>query len=490
MYCTVDQDQGRLLDPAGGHLLDEEVSSWDSLHVRLGAMDSMVKRLRQEKLSPVVGCRADGVDSVHEPIPPHSSGLTHWRRQHAISDCTVGGLSCSITSVPSCRADDSAGRLAVRDHYPRSRSSSSKSLGRDCSFLGPSNEGDMRQDGWPVVDGRAASEIKAILEEGYTRCQLSRADPMSISRSTSALPIPATTTDELRRALSEIVVVRTNDSMGAHPHKDTRFDATHADGEVTLHGNPCCSSARQSRSQSRERCHTSQFKRALSTRTVYGPERFFYDESTFTGVHRHGGPSTIDKCGVTMFSHLSEMTRPHLKSGGGTFVSSRGDVLSKKSPSAFLAPLREGEVAAPRKSHKLNKTSSPLRGLSPDRNGSHTSTGVSPRAQCATGTLDADTATDVLSMSDAWQAQVGPATSCSQSRFAWHSDGVDGVSGLHIMQHISSGKLSPQSAARSAATQGTVAGLTRTQSSESLHGPARFYLDKSTYTGIHRRGQS
>mmetsp|Transcript_76264 Transcript_76264/g.135088 ORF Transcript_76264/g.135088 Transcript_76264/m.135088 type:complete len:218 (-) Transcript_76264:31-684(-) len=25
-----------------------------------------------------------------------------------------------------------------------------------------------------------------------------------------------------------------------------------------------------------------------------GPERFFYDESTYTGVHTHGGPSTID----------------------------------------------------------------------------------------------------------------------------------------------------------------------------------------------------
>ena len=25
-----------------------------------------------------------------------------------------------------------------------------------------------------------------------------------------------------------------------------------------------------------------------------GPERFFYDRSTYTGVHKNGGPSTVD----------------------------------------------------------------------------------------------------------------------------------------------------------------------------------------------------
>merc|ERR1712176_217893 len=26
----------------------------------------------------------------------------------------------------------------------------------------------------------------------------------------------------------------------------------------------------------------------------YGPERFFYDKASYTGVHRHGGPSILD----------------------------------------------------------------------------------------------------------------------------------------------------------------------------------------------------
>jgi len=32
-----------------------------------------------------------------------------------------------------------------------------------------------------------------------------------------------------------------------------------------------------------------------SERKMSGPERFFYDKSTYTGTHTHGGPSTIDK---------------------------------------------------------------------------------------------------------------------------------------------------------------------------------------------------
>lgn len=43
-----------------------------------------------------------------------------------------------------------------------------------------------------------------------------------------------------------------------------------------------------------------------------GPERFFYDKSSFTGVHKNGGPSTSDGHGNSKYTDLSEMTRTNL----------------------------------------------------------------------------------------------------------------------------------------------------------------------------------
>jgi len=85
-------------------------------------------------------------------------------------------------------------------------------------------------------------------------------------------------------------------------------------------------------------------RRPLSARRMYGPERFHYDTTTYTGVWKHGGPSIMDKCGINMYSGLDEMVRPHLRRGG-TFMSSHGNPLSKKCPSALLLPLREEDRA-------------------------------------------------------------------------------------------------------------------------------------------------
>lgn len=51
-----------------------------------------------------------------------------------------------------------------------------------------------------------------------------------------------------------------------------------------------------------------------------GPERFFYDKSTYTGAHSQGGPSTTDTDKV---NDLSEMTRPELR-GPAQVVHSSG----------------------------------------------------------------------------------------------------------------------------------------------------------------------
>lgn len=55
---------------------------------------------------------------------------------------------------------------------------------------------------------------------------------------------------------------------------------------------------------------------------VYGPERFFYDRSTFTGVHVHGGPSAIDSKGFS-----SSMRPSH--NCGSTFTRTAGHPLNQ-----------------------------------------------------------------------------------------------------------------------------------------------------------------
>lgn len=50
------------------------------------------------------------------------------------------------------------------------------------------------------------------------------------------------------------------------------------------------------------------FRRKWKTPQVRGPERFFYDKSTFTGVHAKGGPTIVD-VGRTMHTTESLMVR-------------------------------------------------------------------------------------------------------------------------------------------------------------------------------------
>merc|ERR1712039_116094 len=44
------------------------------------------------------------------------------------------------------------------------------------------------------------------------------------------------------------------------------------------------------------------------SRDLRGPERFFYDRSTYTGAHRHGGPESVNKGSGT--AHDQSWKRP------------------------------------------------------------------------------------------------------------------------------------------------------------------------------------
>mmetsp|Transcript_140364 Transcript_140364/g.269200 ORF Transcript_140364/g.269200 Transcript_140364/m.269200 type:complete len:265 (+) Transcript_140364:83-877(+) len=61
------------------------------------------------------------------------------------------------------------------------------------------------------------------------------------------------------------------------------------------------------------------------SREVSGPERFFYDRSTYTGVHQHGGPSCIDGNGW-----VSSMRAGH--HSGSTFTRTAGHPLNNNGP--------------------------------------------------------------------------------------------------------------------------------------------------------------
>mmetsp|Transcript_132745 Transcript_132745/g.241599 ORF Transcript_132745/g.241599 Transcript_132745/m.241599 type:complete len:259 (+) Transcript_132745:79-855(+) len=61
------------------------------------------------------------------------------------------------------------------------------------------------------------------------------------------------------------------------------------------------------------------------SREVSGPERFFYDRSTYTGVHQHGGPSCIDGNGW-----VSSMRAGH--HSGSTFKRTAGHPLNNNGP--------------------------------------------------------------------------------------------------------------------------------------------------------------
>jgi hypothetical protein len=54
----------------------------------------------------------------------------------------------------------------------------------------------------------------------------------------------------------------------------------------------------------------------------HGPERFFYDKSTFTGVHAHGGHTTTDKIGWNMTMRPSHNC-------GSTFTRTAGHPLTQ-----------------------------------------------------------------------------------------------------------------------------------------------------------------
>ncbi|KAF4688416.1 hypothetical protein FOZ63_029770 [Perkinsus olseni] len=83
-----------------------------------------------------------------------------------------------------------------------------------------------------------------------------------------------------------------------------------------------------------------------------GPERFFYDQSTYTGVWRHGGPKTYDGDHLNLKTMVKNRTaqpppRPRAMSAygstTGTIVHSKADrIVTRSSPGSALSTPRGG----------------------------------------------------------------------------------------------------------------------------------------------------
>lgn len=183
-----------------------------------------------------------------------------------------------------------------------------------------------------------------------------------------------------------------------------------------------------------------------------GPDRFFYDKSTYTGVHRYGGPSHIDTGGRNLWADLSEMTRGGLRSGGGTFISSKGNALTKVAIPASLN-MSFGGADSVHSYSQVTQARCDSRQRTPSR-------GPSP---CASPTRSRSSSYD--RRRDA-EEPLGAAENADQ--FLQSDTGVD------TERRLKNALLALRGGDQRGASGGG--------------GPDRFFHDTSTYTGTHRHG--
>merc|ERR1712232_588989 len=158
-----------------------------------------------------------------------------------------------------------------------------------------------------------------------------------------------------------------------------------------------------------------------------GPERFFYDRSTYTGVHRHGGPTTKGSGGFAL------QLRPSMHLGS-TFTCSSGH------------PLDQNTVRSLGAGTGTNKFSQSLRG---DQ--------LLERPVCP--------ARHVESIAERSLSSPRPGEN-SQTRRA---------RSLGAASYLSS------------PVRGDIRALSKGSTCD-VTGPERFFYDKTSYTGVHKRG--
>jgi len=175
-----------------------------------------------------------------------------------------------------------------------------------------------------------------------------------------------------------------------------------------------------------------------------GPERFFYDKTSYTGVHTHGGPNAVDRDG---FAHtvasFSRTLRPDRHVAGSPFRS---------------------------QSHCCSRPSSAMR----KRTGTQ-----SPSSY--TGVVDGESFSRVFE-SFTNSLRPGHHTGVAfTTRVVKHPLDSDEPRHVHSMRHsYSSPSLCEQSVSKHRSDDGDEA--------QELKGPERFFYDRRCRTGVHAHG--
>lgn len=202
------------------------------------------------------------------------------------------------------------------------------------------------------------------------------------------------------------------------------------------------------------------FRTVVPTAPPRGPQRFFYDKTTYTGAHKRGGPTTVDagRGGlIDDISHLCDRSRAD-KRGVKEY-----DSVVSRSTSSYIDPSTNGVGSKLASDPHVSPRSGSLSmsfsmNMSGGRRGSSSVDTPTTRGMPSPSAWNASTALE-SPRTPVWPPRVSLANSSSAGTLRGR--------GPSTPQKLS---FTPKP---------------REDKGVPMRGPARFFYDKSTYTGVH-----
>lgn len=223
----------------------------------------------------------------------------------------------------------------------------------------------------------------------------------------------------------------------------------------------------------------------------YGPERFFYEERTYTGVHKRGGHETLDLKATGHVADLSQITRPNLmrEPEGAAAARQRSRSLCSESSRAASTP-RDSITASEGGLSSAKRQGSVLYG--PERFFYESSTYTGVWKNGGPSVVDAKKEGTVPDISEILRPNlldgstepiISTARERSQSLFETMSPGNGVSEHLRTMAATRGGKASEKMGPWRASVDGSDS---TGNSGPTRYGPERFFYEISTYTGAHK----
>eukprot|EP00930_Biecheleria_cincta_P069795 TRINITY_DN5749_c0_g1_i1.p1 TRINITY_DN5749_c0_g1~~TRINITY_DN5749_c0_g1_i1.p1 ORF type:complete len:819 (-),score=113.23 TRINITY_DN5749_c0_g1_i1:127-2583(-) len=223
----------------------------------------------------------------------------------------------------------------------------------------------------------------------------------------------------------------------------------------------------------------------------YGPERFFHDDRTYTGVHKQGGPEILDIKVTGQVGDLSQITRPSVmrEPEGAAAARQRSRSVSSASPQASSTPREsttasEGVVSGQMRAFLTSQRQGPTR-YGPERffYDDRTYTGV--HKQGGPETLDIKATGQVADLSQITRPSVmrepeGAAAARQRSRSL--------SLGIASSRALSSPRDSIAVSEASLSSRRAHGAFTPRRQGPTRYGPERFFYASETYTGVWKNG--